>query len=57
MPKLQQITRSNGSIVHSVNIPLEIIELTGWKKGDELIVKAEEIESKKPYYRIVIVRD
>ena len=29
MPKLQRIKRSNGSLVYSVNIPLEIIEELG----------------------------
>lgn len=36
MAKLQRIKRSNGSVSYSVNIPLEIIEKIGWKKGDEL---------------------
>lgn len=36
MVKLQQIIRNNGSKIHSVNIPLEIIEKTEWQKGDEL---------------------
>ena len=36
MVKLQQIKRANGSIVSSVNLPLEIIEKFEWKKGDEL---------------------
>ncbi len=41
MVKLQQIIRTNGSKVHSVNIPLEIIEAIKWKKGDELIIFRE----------------
>ncbi len=36
MPKLQRIKRANGSLVHSVNIPLEIIEELGWEKGMKL---------------------
>ena len=36
MAKLQRIMRSNGSVVHSVNIPQEVIEESGWEKGDEL---------------------
>ena len=36
MPKLQRIKRSNGSLVYSVNIPLEIIEELEWEKGNEL---------------------
>lgn len=36
MPKLQRIKRSNGSLVFSINIPLEIIEELCWEKGNEL---------------------
>ena len=36
MTKLQKIKRANGSVVHSVNIPLEIIEELDWKKGENL---------------------
>jgi len=36
MPILQRIKRSNGSLVYSVNVPLELIEELGWEKGDEL---------------------
>ena len=43
MPKLQQIKRTNGSLVHSVNIPLEHIELSRWVKGDELKTETKEI--------------
>jgi len=32
MAKLQKIKRSNGSVVYSVNIPLEIIEELDWEK-------------------------
>lgn len=42
MPKLQRIKRANGSLVFSVNIPLELIEEIGWEKGIEL-----KLESKK----------
>jgi|GEM_PF-1759337 len=42
MAKLQRIKRSNGSVVYSVNIPLEIIEELGWRKGDTLIVNLSE---------------
>lgn len=55
MPKLQQIERSNGSIVSSVNLPLEVIEASGWEKGDELNIKAEPI-GKDRVFRIVITR-
>lgn len=36
MPKLQRIKRANGSLVYSVNIPLEVIEELGWEKGNNL---------------------
>lgn len=36
MVKLQEIIRKNESKVYSVNIPLEIIDALGWKKGKEL---------------------
>lgn len=39
MPKLQMIKRVNGSLVYSVNIPLEIIEELGWKKGAYLSIE------------------
>jgi len=42
MAKLQQITRSNGSLVHSVNIPIEIIETVGWIKGEDLNIFTQE---------------
>lgn len=38
MVKIQMIERTNGSKVHSVNIPKEIIEEKEWKKGDEVEV-------------------
>lgn len=40
MSKLQQIKRANGSVIYSVNIPQEIMELVEWKKGEELEVTA-----------------
>ena len=43
MPKLQRIKRSNGSLVYSVNIPLEIIEELCWKKGDPLSLESKNI--------------
>ncbi len=39
--KLQQIKRANGSLVHSVNIPLELIGRIGWEKGEKLTVEVE----------------
>ena len=42
MPKLQRIKRSNGSVVYSMNIPLEIIEELDWKKGVELFLEIQE---------------
>ena len=43
MPKLQRIKRSNGSVVFSVNIPLEIIEELDWEKGTELSMEIEKV--------------
>jgi len=47
MGRLQQINR-NGSVVSSVNIPLDIIEKSGWKKGvnvnfDETVVSGKTV--------------
>ena len=39
MAKLQRIKRSNGSVVFSVNLPLDIIEGLGFEKGDELNIE------------------
>lgn len=36
MSKLQGITRANGSTVHHVTIPLDEIQKSKLKKGDEL---------------------
>ncbi len=38
LPKLQMIKRANGSLLYSVNIPLEVIQSLDWKKGDLLSV-------------------
>jgi len=46
MPKLQRIKRANGSVVHSVNIPLEIIEELEWEKGKELSIEIQKREGK-----------
>lgn len=54
MVKLQQIKRSNGSLVYSLNIPLDEIERMGWEKGDELIVESEQMEEKA--FRLVVFR-
>ena len=43
MPKLQRIKRSNGSLVYSVNIPLEIIEELEWEKGTKLSIEIKEV--------------
>lgn len=40
MAKLQQIVRSNGSVVNSVNLPKEVVEESGLRKGDKLEVKS-----------------
>ena len=36
MGKLQMTKRANGSLLYSVNIPLEVIERIGWQKGQEI---------------------
>ncbi|HEA46467.1 MAG TPA: hypothetical protein ENH99_01670 [Candidatus Pacearchaeota archaeon] len=43
MPKLQRILRANGSVVFSVNIPLEIVEELNWKKGQELDIEIHKV--------------
>ena len=40
MSKLQRIKRANGSVIYSINIPQDIMELIEWKKGEELEVTA-----------------
>jgi hypothetical protein len=42
MPRLQQVKRANGSIVSSVNLPIEDILRLGWAKGDNLVVSNKE---------------
>ena len=54
MPKLQRIKRSNGSLVYSINIPLEIIEELEWEKGSELLM---EIQKLKNYKGINVFRE
>ena len=43
MGKIQQIKRTNGSVVTSINLPREIVEAIGWKKGK--MVKVELMKS------------
>ena len=47
MPKLQRIKRANGSLVYSMNIPLEVIEELDWKKGDELSIEIQKVRGRK----------
>jgi len=47
MPKLQRIKRANGSVVFSVNIPLEIIEELGWEKGIKLFLETHLVKNNK----------
>ena len=42
MVKLQEINRTDGTTVNSVNIPKNIIEESGLVKGDKLEVKTFE---------------
>ena len=43
MPKLQRIKRANGSLVFSINIPLEIIEELEWEKGTNLSIEVQKV--------------
>jgi len=54
MAKLQKIKRSNGSVVYSVNIPLEIIEELDWEKGAELSIEIQKVRVGKS---IIVFRD
>jgi len=54
MAKLQKILRSNGSVVYSVNIPLEIIEELEWGKGAELSMEIQKVRVGKS---IIVFRD
>lgn len=54
MAKLQRIKRANGSLVYSVNFPLEMMESLKWDKGDDLLLEIEKDEDGKP--KIVIRR-
>jgi len=54
MAKLQKIKRSNGSVVYSVNIPLEIIEELEWEKGVELSMEIQKVRVGKS---ILVFRD
>lgn len=55
MPKLQQVKRANGSVVHSVNLPLEAIEELGWKKGVQLTVEVNTDNLK--HHKIILYKD
>lgn len=41
MVKLQKIVRANGSIVSSVNLPIDLVEQLDWNKGDDIHVAIE----------------
>ena len=50
MVKLQEIKRTNGSVVNQINIPKNVIEESKLKKGDNLkviTVKEGELSIKK----------
>lgn len=57
MPKLQRITRPNGSHVYSVNIPLEIIDEIKWEKGDELEVSIHVKDQQVKAIEVIKVRE
>jgi len=54
MPRLQRTKRSNGSILYSVNLPLEFMEELGWEKGSDLSMEIKDIENKQV---IIISKD
>ena len=56
MAKLQKITRTNGSSVFSVNIPLELIEQLKWAKGDVLLINVLDMGLAGDPPRIMIER-
>lgn len=43
MPKLQMITRTNGTLVYSINLPLEIIESLNWSKSQIINVETNDL--------------
>jgi len=47
MSKIQETKRSNGRVVNSVNIPVNIMEDTEWKKGDNVILSTDTEDNKK----------
>lgn len=50
MAKIQEIKRKDGTNVNPVNIPQQVMEDMGWKKGDELdfiVAINEKVENKK----------
>lgn len=42
MAKLQSIKRTNGSVVFSVNIPIDIVESLNLTKGDEFDINVND---------------
>jgi len=43
MAKLQQIIRQNGSVIHNITIPSNVIDEMGWNKGD--IIEFEKLNN------------
>ena len=54
MARLQQFKRRNGSTVSSVNIPLDIIDASGWNKGDELEVSSKLVDG---VFQVIITKE
>jgi len=52
MSKLQEIKRTNGSIVNNVTLPKEELEKLDWKKGDDLSIIAGPVDNPE-YLKIV----
>jgi len=44
MAKLQQIKRADGTIVHSVNLPIDDVNMSKWEKGDNIMPELKEID-------------
>lgn len=55
MVKLQSIKRANGSVVNSVNLPLELINQLNWIKGDDLKIELGYDSLDRKFLRITKV--
>ena len=53
MAKLQRIERSNGSVSYNINIPLEVIETTGFEKGEEFAIVPQQLNDS---WRLLVIK-